>query len=176
MSEPMSDITFKGMTLLFKLRDFLFPRQAILQEAGIRPGFTVLDYGCGPGSYVLGSAAMVGPMGRICALDIHPLAVQSVQNIARRHGLTNVQAILSDCETGLPDDSVNVVLLYDVLHMLSDPGRILAELHRVLKPNGVLSLLDPHMKRDVAVARVTANGLFKLIAQGRKTLSFCRQK
>ena len=50
------------------------------------------------------------------------------------------ETILSDCETGSPDDSLDVVILYDTLHDLNNPNGMLAELHRVPKPNGVLSV------------------------------------
>lgn len=47
--------------------------------------------------------------------------------------LTNVEIIHSDRKTGLPDYSIDVALLYDILHDLSKPNEVLEELHRVLK-------------------------------------------
>lgn len=135
----------------------------------------MLDYGCGPGSYVAPTAALVGESGKVYALDIQPLAVQSVRNLASKKRLTNVEAILSDCETGLPDNSVDVVLLYDTLHALSDPGAVLGELHRVLKPGGVLSFSDHHMQEDELVHKLTDMGLFRLSAKGEKTHTFVRE-
>jgi ubiquinone/menaquinone biosynthesis C-methylase UbiE len=70
----------------------------------------------------------------VYALDLHPLAVERVRTLARKQQLGNVETIQSDCATGLPDGSVDVVLLYDIFHMLSEPDAILGELHRVL-PN-----------------------------------------
>lgn len=61
--------------------------------------------------------------------------------------LANVETIHSDCKTGLPDNSVDAVLLYDTFHDLSDPDGVLEELHRVLKPDGILSFSDHHMKK-----------------------------
>jgi ubiquinone/menaquinone biosynthesis C-methylase UbiE len=175
MDKPMPNIAFKGMALVFKLRDLLSPRRQILQEADVKPGFRVLDFGCGPGGYLLDTVALVGPSGMVYALDVHPLAIQSVQRIAGKKGLTNVETILSDCKTGLPDNSINVVLLYDILHMLNDPNGVLAELHRVLKQDGVLSCLDPHMNQDEAIASVTATRLFRLSKRGKKTWTFAKQ-
>ena len=137
--KPKSNLDFSLMSLTYKFRDFCLPRMDILKEVGIEAGFHVLDYGCGPGSYVIPLAELVGESGKIYALDVHPLAIRAVQRIASRKRLTNVQTILSDCETGLPLDSVDVVLLYDILHDLDDPKGVLAELHRVLKPKGILS-------------------------------------
>ncbi len=175
MDQPMSDISFLGMSLLFRFRDFFRPRTDVLQEVGLQPGTTVLDYGCGPGAYIAATAALVGPSGVIYALDIHPLAVQRVGSIARKKGLTNVKTILSDGRTGLPDQSVDVVLLFDTFHGLSHPDEVLRELHRVLKPAGLLSFSDHHLKEEAIVSGVTGTGLFALSARGKKTYSFSRK-
>ena len=174
MNKELSHIGFRLMAFGYRFRDFLQPRGRVLEEVGIESGFTVLDYGCGPGGYVEAAARLVGESGRVHALDMHPLAVRSVRNIARRKQLTNVETIHSDCETGLPDDSVDVVLLYDILHMLGEPDRVLQELHRVLKPGGILSLSDHHMKQDDITSRVEDTGLFRLVRRGSRTYSFAK--
>ncbi len=79
MDKLEPDLHFKLMALAFKLRDIFAPRRNILKEAGIKPGFHVLDYGCGSGSYIADTAELVGKSGWIYALDIHPLAIESVQ-------------------------------------------------------------------------------------------------
>ncbi len=125
MNKPMPKIAFAMMSAMFKVRDLLFPRREFLEEAGLAYGFRVLDYGCGPGAYTAGVSEMVGEAGKVYALDVHPLAIRSVQKIAEKQRLTNVETIHSDCDTGLPDGSLDVVLLYDIFHMLSEPQAIL---------------------------------------------------
>jgi len=146
----------------------------ILKEAGIKTGFRVLDYGCGAGSYVAAASELVGPSGRVYALDIHPLAVQSVQHLVSKRGLANVETILSDCRTGLPNESLDVALLYDIYHDLAEPGDVLNELHRVLKPNSILSFNDHHMKGEEVTAKVGAGTLFRLAEKGRMTYRFAK--
>jgi ubiquinone/menaquinone biosynthesis C-methylase UbiE len=172
MDKPMSNFDFKFMSVGYKFRDFFLPRKNILKEVGIKPGFQVLDYGCGPGGYIVPLAKLVGESGKVYALDIHPLAVQKVQDIASKKQLINVETILSDCKTGLQDKSLDVVLLYDAFHHLSDPATILEELYRVLKPDGILSLSDHHMKENEIVAAVTNSGLFRLSRKGQRTYTF----
>jgi ubiquinone/menaquinone biosynthesis C-methylase UbiE len=172
MDRPMPAWAFNVMSWTFKLRDLLSPREEILREADLRPGYRVLDYGCGPGAYVAGAAAMVGSSGQVYALDLHPLAVRRVRSLAQKVGLTNVETILSDCSTGLSDGSVDVVLLYDVYHMLQQPEAVLQELHRVLKTGGTLSVLDPHMEQQALTAAISAGGLFRLVEKGAKTQRF----
>jgi ubiquinone/menaquinone biosynthesis C-methylase UbiE len=176
MHKPVSNLNFNVMSLMFKVRDLLRPRREILKEVGIKPGSRVLDYGCGPGGYVVGAAELVGESGKVYALDIHPLAVQRVQNIARKRQLTNVETIHSGCRTGLPDNSVDVVLLYDVFHELSDHQEILVELHRVLKKDGTLSFNDHHMREVEILSRVTSGRLFELSEKGKRTYAFSKRE
>ena len=119
-------------------------------------------------------ARLVGTTGKIYALDIHPLAVRMVRGIALRKRLTNVETIQSNCETGLPDNSIDAALLYDVFHDLSDPRGVLEELSRVLKAGGILSVNDHHMKEAEIVGRITDGGLFHLSKKGEKTYGFVK--
>jgi ubiquinone/menaquinone biosynthesis C-methylase UbiE len=175
MSEPMSNFGFKFMSFGFKFRDWRLPRVNILQEVDIKPGSHILDYGCGSGSYTIPAAQLVGESGKVYALDIHPLAVQRVQSVAAKKGLTNIETVLSDCATGLPDNSLDVVLLYDTFHDLDEPDKVLSELHRVLKPDGVLSFNDHHMKDENEIlSRITGTGLFTLLRKGEKVYNFSK--
>ncbi|NQS89659.1 methyltransferase domain-containing protein, partial [Patescibacteria group bacterium] len=117
------------MSFDYKFRDFFLSRMDVLKEVGIKPGFHLLDYGCGPGSYIIAAVELVGKSGKIYALDIHPLAIQRVQSITSKRQLTNVKTICSDCKTGLPNDSIDVILLYDIFHELNNPNAVLEELH-----------------------------------------------
>jgi ubiquinone/menaquinone biosynthesis C-methylase UbiE len=176
MDKPASNFHFRFMSLGYKFRDLRLPRMNILKEVGIKTGFHVLDYGCGPGSYIIPLVELVGESGKVYALDIHPLAIRKVQDIASKKKLANVETILSDCKTGLPDNSLNVVLLYDIFHHLSDPNGVLRELHRVLKPDGILSFSDHHMKENEIVSVVTNSGLFRLSGKGQRTYSFLKKQ
>ncbi len=176
MAEPMSDSHFKTMSRMYRFRDFLLPRGSILKEVGIKPGFRILDFGCGPGSYTLVASRLVGEHGKVYALDIHPLAIQRVQKAAAKKGLSNIQTIESDCTTGLENESTDIVLLYDILHELSESDALLGELHRVLKPSGVLSVNDHHLKEEEIISKITEGKLFVLRNKGKKTCNFLKSK
>jgi ubiquinone/menaquinone biosynthesis C-methylase UbiE len=164
------------MSFGYLFRDFFSPPKKILEGVGIKPGFHVLDYGCGPGAYTTAASELVGKSGKIHALDRHPLAIQRVRSIAAKKQLGNVETICSDCKTGLPDRSMDVVLLYDTFHHLGDPQGVLEELHRVLKPDGILSFSDHHLKDDEIVSKVAGKGLFKLSGRGRGTYRFSKEE
>lgn len=173
MAKVKSNADFRCMALVLGMRDFFRPRGEVLKEVGIKPGFYILEYGCGPGGYTIPAAQMVGEAGKIYALDMHPLAVQMVQSRAARKKLTNIETILSDGATGLSDHSLDAVLLYDVFHELAEPDKVLAELHRALKPGGILSFNDHHLKDESEIiARITGKGLFQLSKKGKKVYNF----
>ena len=175
MNYKMPDLGFMAMAFEFKIRDFLKPRRDVVKEIGIKEGFQVLDFGCGPGSYVKATVDLVGRAGKLYALDINPTAIQMVKRIAEKNHLANVNTILSDCKTGLPDESIDVVMLYDTFHDLTNQDTVLAELHRVLKPNGMLSFSDHHLTEDEIVSRVANKGLFRLLRKGENTHSFVKR-
>jgi ubiquinone/menaquinone biosynthesis C-methylase UbiE len=170
----MSGLSFKLMSVGFKLRDLLRPRSDVLKEAGIEPGSVVLDFGCGPGGYIEPLVELVGPSGSIYALDKHPLSIHEVKKIAKRKRFEIIETIESDCRTGLADNSVDAVLLYDVFHNLVRPDEVLRELHRVLKPDGTLSFSDHHMKEEEVLRQMTVSGIFRFVRKGRNTYSLAK--
>lgn len=133
---------------------------------------TVLDFGCGPGGFSLAAANLVGPEGRVYAVDIHPLALEMVKRAARKLGIGNIKPILCGDIAEVSREIMDIVLLYDVLHDLQDPGAVLVELHRVLKPKGVLSICDHHLKDTSLVAAVTNGGFFRLVESSQRTFQF----
>jgi ubiquinone/menaquinone biosynthesis C-methylase UbiE len=174
MTKPhlQSNFAFRLMSLEFRLRDLLRPPTRILRGIGVRPGMTVLDFGCGPGGFSLAAAQLVGPGGRVFAVDIHPLAIQSVQRAASRRGISNIETIFTGGLANVPEASIDVALLYDVLHEIPEPALTLAEIRRVLKPDGVLSVSDHHLQKDAIVAAVTDGSLFRSSGCDRWTLRF----
>ncbi len=174
MDRPMSGLEFRFMALGYKLRDYFKPREDVLREVDIVPGSKILDFGCGPGSYTVIAAERTGTTGKVYALDIHPVALQMVRSSASKRGLKNIETIQSDCATGLQNSSIDLVLMYDIFHGLSEPNAVLEEIHRVLKPGGTLSFSDHHMKKDEIIARITKTGLFRMSERGKNTISFSK--
>ncbi|MBU7043013.1 MAG: class I SAM-dependent methyltransferase [Theionarchaea archaeon] len=176
MDTPMSNFHFRLLSLGYKIRDLLESRESILEEVNIPPGYHVLDFGCGPGSYIPPLSTMVGKSGKIYALDIHPLAVESVNKMIDEKSLTNVETILSGRDTHLPDECIDMILLYDIYHSFSDPDAILHELHRVLSPEGILSFSDHHLQEDEIITSLTGKQMFRLVKKGKKTFIFKKGK
>jgi SAM-dependent methyltransferase len=136
----------------------------VLNKAGVREGQTLVDYGCGPGIFSIAAAKIVGRQGKVYALDIRPRALSRLKEIAMEDGLPNLKTMLIDKLTvsvALSDGVADVVLLYDVLQEIQDKPRLMAELYRILKPSGVLSVFPMHLGTSKLLDLVDAIGLFQ---------------
>ena len=137
---PMTKFIFCIATILMRIRGFFRNKKGEVLLTGAKRGNIILDYGCGIGFNAIPAAEIVGKDGIVYALDVHPLAIKSVEKQIRKKGLKNVKTILSGLNTGLPDELVDVVLLYNVLPMVKNRPALIKELYRVLKPGGILSV------------------------------------
>jgi ubiquinone/menaquinone biosynthesis C-methylase UbiE len=174
MHHSMTKLDFKLLKLTFMIRDLVSPPERKVREAGVGPGFLVLDYGCGPGSYTISAARMAGPSGRIYALDVNLLALESVRKRALKKRLSNIEVIHSDCKTGLESAIIDIVLMYDVFHELGTPRDVLQEMHRIMKPGAVISLSDHHLKKEEILTGVCGE-LFELACKGKYTYTFSKR-
>ena len=139
----------------------------VLDRVGIRPGERVLELGPGPGMFTVDAAQRVGPEGRLIAVDIQPEMIAQVEKRVREAGLTNVETHVADAyHLPLENESVDRAFLVTVLPEIPDQARALAELRRVLKPGGLLSITEEFADPDYpfefeTIRRVKAAG-FKL--------------
>lgn len=125
--------------------------EIFLRKAGIEKGQRILDFGCGTGNYTIPAAKIAGDNGKVYALDKDERALSRVEPKARISGLKNIEIMKTagELEVHLDDASVDVVLLYDVLHSMSIPEvdartQLLNEVYRLLKPGGLLSVYPMH--------------------------------
>ena len=125
----------------------------LLARIGIRPGERVLELGPGPGAFTIPAAQQTEPGGSLVAVDIQPAMIAAVERRVRQAGLTNVETrVASAHELPLDDDSTDRAFLVTVLGEIPDRQRALAELHRVLKPGGILSITEQFMDPDYPLA------------------------
>lgn len=115
----------------------------VLTAMGLDVGMTMADVGAGPGYFTLPAAAWVGATGLVYAIDIEPEMLQRLEERLETNEVDNVRC-LSSQESGLPlpDDSVDRVLLANVLHEAVEPVTLLREIHRILKPAGKLAVVE----------------------------------
>jgi len=124
----------------------------VLQKIGIRIGQTVLDFGCGSGTYTIPVAKIVGEQGKVYALDKDGYALGDLMEKAESAGLKNIKKMETsgELDIGLTDESVDVVLLFDVFHSYYFPRagnrrKLLSEICRILKPFAFVSFWPKHI-------------------------------
>ncbi|HOH08981.1 MAG TPA: methyltransferase domain-containing protein [bacterium] len=169
-----SNLNFRLMAIEFWLRDLLKPPGKILIKAGVAPGMKVLDFGCGPGGFSVAAAEIVESCGEVYAVDIHPLALQSIEKARKRLNLPNLHPLHGSKTGDLQDQTIDRILLYDILHDVEDPQRVKRELHRLLKPDGLISIKDHRLRDDEVRAQMTREGLFRPAGSKEETLLFER--
>ena len=111
----------------------------------------LVEFGCGYGTFTLLAAQRI--TGKVTALDIEPDMVTSVRCKAEMVGLSNIHVVLRDFVaqgTGLADGSQAHAMIYNLLH-LENPNALLAEAYRILRPDGVLSVI--HWRNDIPTPR-----------------------
>ncbi|MDB6080670.1 MAG: hypothetical protein JWO82_4417 [Akkermansiaceae bacterium] len=109
----------------------------------LSPGMNVLDLACGPGTITLGIAAHVHP-GQVMGVDIGEAEISRAQENATDAGVENV-SFLTGSAYSLPleDHSVNAVFCHGLFEHLQFPDSVMEEIHRVLKPGGLVGLCSP---------------------------------
>lgn len=117
--------------------------ELMLKKLGVREGMTVCDMGCGNGFYTLQLARMVGPKGRILAVDIQPEMLRLMEARAAEGELENIESILGDVDDPkLPEATIDLILCVDVYHEFSHPEPMLASMRRSLKKDGAVVLVE----------------------------------
>jgi ubiquinone/menaquinone biosynthesis C-methylase UbiE len=166
---------FIAIFLNSPLRRALQPPSEVVDAAGLGPGMVVLELGPGPGTFTLEAARRVGHTGRVVAVDVEAAMVARLAAAVARAGLSNVEVQVADAyQLPAPDASVDVALLVTVLAEIPDRQRALAELKRVLKPEGSLAIsefvIDPDYPRASTVTRWCQQAGFRLEESHRRTL------
>ncbi|MEQ8231992.1 MAG: class I SAM-dependent methyltransferase [Gammaproteobacteria bacterium] len=112
-----------------------YARKLAATQALMRPDMTVLEFGCGTGSTALEHAPHVA---HVDATDISAEMLAIGREKAARAGITNVTFRQSGIEDfDVPDNSYDMVLALNLLHLLPDRPAALARIHRLLKPGGL---------------------------------------
>jgi cyclopropane fatty-acyl-phospholipid synthase-like methyltransferase len=115
----------------------------LLTTLRLKPGQTICDLGCGNGFYALKLAKLVGPAGRVFAVDIQPEMLRMLEQQAEVEGISNVKPVLGTAvDPNLPVGAIDLVLMVDVYHELSHPEEMLRAIRRSLKPDGRMVLVE----------------------------------
>ena len=125
--------------------EFTDPRE-IISQLEIKEGGAAADFGCGSGYFSIPFAQAVGDEGKVYCLDILPQALESVESQAKILGISNIFTKRANLEnengSGLEDNSMDWVIMKDVLFQNEKKKNILKEAYRILKPEGRVLIME----------------------------------
>lgn len=145
----------------------------------IESGQIVLDLGCGPGTFSVAMAKMVGESGKVIAVDVQEEMLKLVREKAARQGLESRIVTHKSGPGGIGlSEKVDFALAFYMVHEVPDAGAFLKEVASLIKPNGKLLIVEPKMhvsaeafERTVEIARRTG---LKIVSDPR--VRFSRSK
>jgi ubiquinone/menaquinone biosynthesis C-methylase UbiE len=143
---------------------YIQPPDEMAIRHGLMPGMQVLEIGPGNATYTIASSKRVGPKGKITAIDIEPKMIERVKKRLSADGITNVEAKVADVYAlPFPDESFDLCYMMMVIGEIPDPRKAVREIHRVLKPGGLLTfteiLVDPdYPLKSTLIRRFTPLG------------------
>lgn len=125
--------------------DFAHPHRNV-SALGIEPGMHVADFGSGSGAYVLAMAEALDNTGHIYAVDVQRDLLKRTLNEVTKKKYKNVSVIWADLErpgsSKIADDFLDLVLISNLLFQVEEKEMVLREAQRVLKPSGLLAVID----------------------------------
>ncbi len=114
-----------------------------IDALNLKPGMTIADLGSGVGYMTLRMAKRVGPTGKIYGVDLQPGMLAELEKNAKANSVTNVVPILGElADPKLPAGQIDLILMVDVYHEVSQPQAMLRKIRQALKPDGRLVLLE----------------------------------
>lgn len=142
-------------------REIYSNRSKIVDACGIKPGMRIADIGSGTGLYTRLFADRVGKDGWVYAVDIVPTFLKHILDGAAKTKTQNVTAVLcAENSVRLPPNSVDMVFVCDVYHHFEYPRTTMKSIHRALKKDGQLIVIDferiPGKSRDFVMGHVRA--------------------
>jgi len=126
----------------------------------VHEGMTVLEPGPGMGFFTLELARLVGPSGRVIAVDVQPRMLKALEKRAVKAGLRDRLdlRLVRDGGLGVEDlaGKMDFALAFAMVHEVPDPARLFREIRAALKPGGTLLLSEPvaHVKEPQYAATI----------------------
>ena len=123
----------------------------MLNALDLKPGETVADVGAGVGYLTLRMAKRVGPTGKVYGVDVQKEMLIRLRKNAAAAKLANVEPVLgTENDPKLPVGQVDMIILVDVYHELSQPQAMLQNMKKALSPKGRLVLVE-YRKEDPSI-------------------------
>ncbi len=129
------------MSLIFRSNDSEIKK--IVSLLRIKPGATVADVGAGKGEFAVALSKLVGPSGKVYAIEADPERVRTIKGKIEHDNLTNLTAIeSSNTNSNIPAFSCDAMFARFAYHHFADPKAMNARLFAALKPAARLAIIE----------------------------------
>ena len=121
-----------------------------MERSGFKAGDKIVDFGCGIGNYTFPLSRVGQEKGEVYAVDVDRYGLEKIRRVAEREGIHNIRLIQPEGngQIRLAENSADGILIYDLIHSLGRREQILTEFSRILKGEGILSILPFHMSES----------------------------
>ena len=146
------------------MEGFLNPNK-VLNNLGLQEKMVAVDFGCGSGGWVIPLAKRLEE-GKVYAIDILEEPLSALQSRAKLEKLSNIETILANAERGtsLAANSVDLVLITNLLFQIEDKEAVFSEAKRILKKGGEILVVDwlPKVPLGPKKGRVSIDSVKKM--------------
>lgn len=123
------------------------------ERAGFSRGASILDLGCGPGYATFDLAGLVGPAGRVVAVDVSDRFIRHLNAERSRRGVENIETVREDlARLSVPASTMDGAFARWVLCFVSDPQAIVSRVAETLRPGGTFAVMDYYRYESFTVA------------------------
>jgi len=144
----------------------------VMDLLAIKEGSVVADIGAGGGWFTVRAAKRVGDLGLVYAVEINDEYVNHIKSRAEKENLNNIRPTLgNEVDPMLPADKVDAILILKTYHEFSQPLKMLRAMHKALRKDGLLGVIDRNgtgddhgLNRDAVVKEATRAG-FELASE-----------
>ncbi len=148
-------------------REVFARRHEIATKLELRPGTAIADIGAGTGFFTEIFAELVGPEGRVYAVEVSPRFLDHLRQRARKRGFGQIKVVEGSQQSArLEDASIDAAFVCDTYHHFDYPQAMLASLHRALRPGGRLVIVDFEK-----IEGTTQSWIFEHVRAGRQEVS-----
>jgi len=140
-----------------------------LRKIGVKESYVLVDFGCNVGHYAIPAAKVIGDKGKVYAVDKDGEVLRKLIQTTDAEKLKNIVPIKTtgELKIDLENESVDIVLLYDILHYFTIQERttLYKEVYRILKVNGLLSVYPKHNSSDEPLWNLSDLKLKEIISE-----------
>ncbi len=119
----------------------------LIDALKVKPGEVIADIGAGSGYYAFRLSKLIGPKGKILAVDIQPEMLDIIRKRMKERHVTNIEPVQGTItDPKLPANSVDTILMVDVYHEFDHPFEMTVAMVKALKPGGRMVFVEFRME------------------------------